>query len=266
MHCQRIAAERLRVTAEDMPAGAEVRLRSDGFDFTPYVVRTRVLGRLSVGLRCLDSVQLMDDGRMIDTIEARLFGICVARVRIVLRRSRRWPRPDHEIRLHTIMRLSGGAASELPSDVDRETIRKVASGLWLVAAPLRFLGIEIGRWMTIVRLGSGALLLHSPAPLTDGLRASLDSVGKPRFVVAASALHGHRFMEQYRDAYPDAELFAAPGLDRRRKDLAFDGLLGSTPDRRWSNELDQAVFLWHQKPAGRPPLGWNASLPGILTA
>ena len=85
MHCQRIAAERLRVTAEDMPAGAEVRLRSDGFDFTPYVVRTRVLGRLTVGLRCLDSVQLMDDGRMIDTIEARLFGICVARVRIVLK-------------------------------------------------------------------------------------------------------------------------------------------------------------------------------------
>jgi hypothetical protein len=89
MHCQRIAPERLWVTGEDMPAGAEVRLRSDGFDFTPYVVRTRVLGRLSLGLRCLDSVQLMDDGRMIDKIEARLFGICVARVRIVLCRARR---------------------------------------------------------------------------------------------------------------------------------------------------------------------------------
>ena len=50
-------------------------------------------------------------------------------------------------------------------------------------------------------------------------------------------------MEQYRRSYPEIELFAPPILDRRRKDLAFDGLLGSAPDPRWSAELDQTVFL-----------------------
>jgi hypothetical protein len=127
-------------------------------------------------------------------------------------------------------------------------MREISPELWVVEAPLRFLGIEVGRRMTVVRLRGGELWMHSPAPLTDELRASLASLGEPRFMVAASALHGHRFMEQYRDAYPNLELFAAPRLDRRRKDLAFDGLLGTTPDRRWGNELDQTVFLGHLLP------------------
>jgi hypothetical protein len=127
-------------------------------------------------------------------------------------------------------------------------MREVVSDLWVVETPLRFLGIEVGRRMTVVRLGSGSLWLHSPTPLTDALRASLDSLGEPRFVISASAIHGHLFMEQYRDAYPNVELFAAPGLDRRRKDLAFDAILGSVPDLRWSEDLDQAAFLGHLAP------------------
>ena len=127
-------------------------------------------------------------------------------------------------------------------------MREIAAGLWTVEVPLRFLGIEVGRRMSVVRLEGDGLWLHSPAPLTGELRASLEALGEPRYVVAASAVHGHRFMEQYRNRYPDLELFAAPGLDRRRKDLAFDGLLGTTPDPRWRDEIDQTVFLGHLLP------------------
>jgi hypothetical protein len=132
--------------------------------------------------------------------------------------------------------------------MSRLEVREVAPELWVVETPLRFLGIEVGRRMTVVRLGSGGLWLHSPAPLTDELRSWLDSLAEPRFVVPASALHGHLFMGQYRDAYPGVELFAAPRLDRRRKDLGFDALLGSITDPRWSDDLDQAVFLGHLLP------------------
>ena len=34
-------------------------------------------------------------------------------------------------------------------------------------------------------------------------------------------------MEQYQAAYPAVELFSAPGLEDKRKDLAFAGLLGA---------------------------------------
>lgn len=50
-------------------------------------------------------------------------------------------------------------------------------------------------------------------------------------------------MEEFRHAYPSVELFAPPILDRRRKDLAFDGLLGSSPEAQWSGVLNQTAFL-----------------------
>jgi hypothetical protein len=125
-------------------------------------------------------------------------------------------------------------------------VKPIAPDLWVVETPLRFRGVEVGRRMTVVRLANGGLLVHSPAPLSAELREALAQLGEVRFVVPASSLHGHLFMEQYRAAYPAAELFSAPGLDRKRRDLAFDGLLGSTPDPRWSEDLDQAPLLGHR--------------------
>jgi hypothetical protein len=49
-------------------------------------------------------------------------------------------------------------------------------------------------------------------------------------------------MEQYREAYPQVELFAAPGLESRRRDLSFQGFLGDDVDSRWREDIDQAVF------------------------
>ena len=71
-----------------------------------------------------------------------------------------------------------------------------------------------------------------------------------RFVVPASILHGHLYMEQYRDAYPRARLFGVPGLERKRPDLRFDGVLGDSPEPEWSDDLDQKRFEGHRV-AGR---------------
>lgn len=114
--------------------------------------------------------------------------------------------------------------------------------LWIREEPLRFLGVDIGRIMTVLGLPGGDLLVHSPAELTDDLRTALDDRGSVRYVVPASKLHGHLHMEQYRDAYPEVELLAAPGLPGRRSDLTFDGLLGSVPDPRWAESVDQAAI------------------------
>jgi hypothetical protein len=125
-------------------------------------------------------------------------------------------------------------------------MKSIATDLWVVETPLRFRGIEVGRRMTVVRLASGSLLVHSPSPLSVELREALAQLGEVRFVVPASSMHGHLFMEDYQAAYPTAELISAPGLDRKRKDLAFAGLLGSAPDPAWSQDLDQAAVLGHR--------------------
>jgi Protein of unknown function (DUF3833) len=85
MHAEVVTPGRIRLTADDMPGGTEVTARPDGFDFTPYVIRTPVAGGLRVPLRYTDSVTLTDDGEMVDTIELRALGIRVARITMRLR-------------------------------------------------------------------------------------------------------------------------------------------------------------------------------------
>lgn len=122
------------------------------------------------------------------------------------------------------------------------TLSEIAPDLWITEQPLRYLGFEAGRRMAVIRLADGGLLIHSPARLSSEMRAALDQLGEVRFVVPASQLHGHLYMEQYRDAYPQVKLFAAPGLDRKRKDLRFDGLLSGAPEPEWRDDLDQMAF------------------------
>lgn len=129
-------------------------------------------------------------------------------------------------------------------------LRKIASELWVAEEPLRYLGFEMGRRMAVVRLAGGGLFVHSPVRLTDQLREELAKLGDVRFVVPASVLHGHLYMEQYRNGYPQARLFGVPGLERKRPDLRFEGVLGASPEPAWSDDLDQRRFEGHRV-AGR---------------
>lgn len=128
------------------------------------------------------------------------------------------------------------------TQVSTTKLSEIAPELWIAEQPLRYLGFEVGRRMAVIRLASGGLLIHSPASLSTELRAALDQLGEVRFIIPASQLHGHLYMEQYRDAYPQVKLFAAPGLDRRRTDLRFDGLLSAVPEPEWREDLDQMAF------------------------
>lgn len=120
-------------------------------------------------------------------------------------------------------------------------MREVGDGLWVHEEPLSIMGARAGRRMSVVRLEDGGLLVHSPTPRA-AVRDELDALGPVRFAVAASAIHGHLSLGDY----AEAELWAAPGLDVRRKDLVFAGVLGSVPDPRWAGVLDQAAAMGHR--------------------
>jgi hypothetical protein len=80
MRCTVLADGRMRLDADDMPGGAIVTPRDDGFDFTPYRIRTPVLGPLRVTLRFTDRVRLTPDATMLDEIELRYLGLLVGRI------------------------------------------------------------------------------------------------------------------------------------------------------------------------------------------
>ena len=125
-------------------------------------------------------------------------------------------------------------------------MRQIDDDIWVEERPLRYV-VEMGRRMTVVRLRERDLLVHSPAPLDEPLREQLDELGDVRFVVPASNLHGHLFMEQYARAYRRALLFAAPGLPPKRPDVFFDADLGDRADTRWADQLDQMIFRGHKR-------------------
>lgn len=94
--------------------------------------------------------------------------------------------------------------------------------------------------MVVIRLTGGGLFVWSPVALSASLAAEVEALGEVRHLVAPNSLH-HLFLGEWRQAYPQARLYAAPGLRGRRGDLDFDADLGDTPPPAWAADLDQVV-------------------------
>jgi len=121
-----------------------------------------------------------------------------------------------------------------------KTGRELDEDLWVFERPLGILGWRIGTRMTVVRLADGSLFLHSPVELDADTRGDLDALGPVRFVVAPNRLH-HFYVAPYRQAFPQAALWAAPGLREKKPDIPFDHVLGTTPPDGWAADIDQLL-------------------------
>jgi len=114
--------------------------------------------------------------------------------------------------------------------------------IWIADGPAALIaGFRYTTRMAVIRLSDGALFIWSPVTLCDELRAAVDALGAVRHIIAPNALH-HLFIGEWQAAYPAARLYAAPGLRKRRKDIAFDGDLDDHPAPGWSGEIDQVVM------------------------
>jgi len=119
-------------------------------------------------------------------------------------------------------------------------VQQLHSDLWISDSPLRFLGLEVGARMTVVRLPGPRLWLHSPIAPTEALLREIDALGPVACLVAPNRLH-HLFVGEWQRAYPNASLHVAPGLDTKRADLAIDAVLGDEPDPAWQGVVDQVL-------------------------
>ena len=112
--------------------------------------------------------------------------------------------------------------------------------IWISDGPeTAVAGFRYPTRMAVVRLADGSLFVWSPIPLCEGLRSAVDALGPVRHIVAPNSLH-HLFLAEWRDAYPTAKLHAAPGLRKKRPDIAFDTELGNTS--YWGTEIDQVAM------------------------
>jgi hypothetical protein len=132
------------------------------------------------------------------------------------------------------------------------TPKSLAPNLWVVDQPDFNTGVaKIGTRMTVIKLASGGLFLHSPTKLDEETKQALDAIGEVRAVVAPSRAH-HLFVGDYIKTWPGAKLYGPPGLvgdiqDFRarigaRRDLKLDAVLSDEPASEWAGEIDQLLF------------------------
>lgn len=135
--------------------------------------------------------------------------------------------------------LEGPAADHpLPPDMRRTGLVAMPGGLHVAQQPLVFHGLSMGTRMVVVPVGTGAssdgdgrpdLVVYSPLAPNDSLIEAVKGLGRVRWIVAPNAIH-HLWVGDWHQAFPDAELLAAPGLASRRPELPWHATLSGPDD------------------------------------
>lgn len=120
-------------------------------------------------------------------------------------------------------------------------LEQLAPDIWHVQHRFSALGLPVSSRMTIVRLASGELWLHSPVPLSQSDRQAVNALGTVAYIVAPSKTH-HLFINDCLALFPGARVFGAPGLAKKRPDLRAMVTLGPAPEPEWQGDFDQALF------------------------
>lgn len=93
-------------------------------------------------------------------------------------------------------------------------MQQLDDDLWLLTYPLRIFGADIIRQVTVIRLPSGKLLIHSTGPFSAEDIRSIHALGEPSWLVDAMLDHD-TFSQQGHEAFPEAAFLAPAGFEDR---------------------------------------------------
>ena len=93
-------------------------------------------------------------------------------------------------------------------------ITSLADNLWTLQYPLTMLGAHINRTVTIIRLASGKLVIHSTAPFSSEDVAAIRALGEPGWLVEAASVHD-TFAKEGHAVFPDIPYLAPEGFSER---------------------------------------------------
>jgi hypothetical protein len=121
-------------------------------------------------------------------------------------------------------------------------LQEFGPSLFVADGPtVSFFGFPYPTRMAVARLADGSAWVWSPIALDRALADEVERIGPVRHIVSPNKIH-HLFLREWADRWPEARLWAPPGLARRRPDLRFHAELGDVPDPAWAADIDQAVF------------------------
>lgn len=131
-------------------------------------------------------------------------------------------------------------------------VREIAPNLWLMPYPLKMLGVDLQRNVTLIRLASGKLIIHSTAPFAPEDVAAISALGEPAWIIDTLLRHD-TFAREGRAAFPAAAYLASEGFSPIAG-LPTGSLL--PPPAEWEEEIAvtaidgtpelNEVILWHR--------------------
>lgn len=113
-------------------------------------------------------------------------------------------------------------------------MQKITDNLWLLTYPLKVLGADIIRNVTVIRLASGKLLIHSTAPFRPHDIEAIQKAGEPSWLVEAMLDHD-TFSNEGHSAFSKLPYFAPPGFEKR---VSFPVQSLADPPEEWSPEIE----------------------------
>lgn len=118
----------------------------------------------------------------------------------------------------------------------------VAPDLWTVHhRDFSVGGLGIGTRSTVIRLSDGTVALHGPGPLDEAAFSAIAALGPVSHILAPNLMH-HLSLTKVQARFPEARLFAAPGLAKKQPTLRIDETLGAQVPASLAGTLEMAVL------------------------
>jgi hypothetical protein len=121
-------------------------------------------------------------------------------------------------------------------------LKEFGPSLYIADGPtVPFFGFPYPTRMAAARLPDGSVWVWSPVALTEELAEEVQALGPVRYIVSPNKIH-HLFIHEWTSRWPDAQLYAPPGLAKRKPELHFDSELEDEPPPSWAADIDQVIF------------------------
>ena len=112
-------------------------------------------------------------------------------------------------------------------------LHEITPNVFLQRHPLRMAGCQMGRVVTLLRLESGKVVIHSTAEFTQEQVEEIRELGEPGWLVEATCFHD-TCAKEGRKAFPDIPYLVPPGFKGAGR---LVGMALSPAPREWGEEL-----------------------------
>ena len=126
-------------------------------------------------------------------------------------------------------------------------LKPLAENVWTVDGPvvdMSYMGLfhlPFPTRMTVIRLADRRLVLHSPTALTDELVSEIWELGEVAYLISPNRIH-YVFLNQWSEAFPKAQVWAAPGMRDQQPEVKIDHLFEDEGFPDWGDEIESFVI------------------------